>query len=100
MPDRFARTAATLDTPGGHMMLCLFVLFLGAGFCLAKVPKGEDLILMAAGALFGALRGKGAENHDIGSPQAGARIPAPPPDGGSKTESITTTVSSTDQKGD
>jgi hypothetical protein len=61
---------------------------------------GRALIYMFAGAMVQAMRGKGAENHDLGAPQAGARIPAPPPDGGSKTESTVTTVSSTENKGD
>ena len=74
MSDRFARTMASIDTPGGHSVICLLVILIGASFCLLKVPKGEDLILMASGALFAALRGKGALNHDTDSPQEGPRI--------------------------
>ncbi len=74
MPDRFARTVASIDTPGGHSIICLLVILIGAAFCLLKIPKGEDLILMASGALFAALRGKGALNHDTNAPQAGPVI--------------------------
>jgi hypothetical protein len=87
-PDRFARTMATMDTPGGHILVCLAVIFIGAAFYFFKVPKGEDLIMMASGALFMAVRGKGAENHDTDAPQQGLRIP-PAPKSGTQTESTT-----------
>jgi hypothetical protein len=52
MADRFARTTATIDTLGGHITVCLGIIFVGAAFYCFKVPKGEDLIVMASGALF------------------------------------------------
>jgi hypothetical protein len=64
MPDRwFPRLVATLDTSGGHMLICLFVIGLGALFASIKLPKGEDLIVAGAATLFQAMRGRGSENH-------------------------------------
>ena len=77
MPDRFARTVASIDTAGGHLIVCLIVILIGAAFCALKIPKGEDLIMAGSGALFMSMRGRGALNNDTDAPQQGARIPAP-----------------------
>ena len=66
MNDRFSLLVATLDTPGGHMLMCLLVILVGAGFALLKIPKAEDLIIAGSGALFISMRGRGSENHDSG----------------------------------
>ena len=75
MPDRFARTVASLDTPGGQMIVCLIVILIGIACSVAHVSKGEDLIPLGAGGLFLAMKGKGAINHDTGAPQAGPLLP-------------------------
>jgi hypothetical protein len=53
-----ARFVELLDTPGGHMVVCLLLVFIGAGFHLMQVPKAEDLIIGGSGALFMAMRGR------------------------------------------
>lgn len=64
MKDRFfSRFVTQIDTPGGHMLICLFVICLGATFTALRLPKGEDLIVAGAATLFQAMRGRGAENH-------------------------------------
>ena len=51
-----------LDTPGGHMLVCLLVVLIGAAFCRVAIPKGEDLIIGGSGALFMAMRGRRTDN--------------------------------------
>jgi hypothetical protein len=46
-----------LDTAGGHIMVCLALIGIGAGFYVLKIPKAEDLIVGATGVLFAAMRG-------------------------------------------
>lgn len=77
MHDRISRVMAAADTNGGHIFICLFVIGIGALFCSLKIPKGEDLIVAGAATLFQSMRGKGAENHDVGAPQTGVRIGSP-----------------------
>ena len=48
---------AALDSPGGHIAVCLAVVVLGAVFCALQIPKGEDLIVGGASALFACMRG-------------------------------------------
>jgi hypothetical protein len=45
-----------LNTPHGHIIVCLFLIVLGAVFTKLQVPKGEDLIIGATGVLFMAMR--------------------------------------------
>jgi hypothetical protein len=64
LKDRFmARLVSTIDTPGGHMLVCLLVILLGAAFAWLKLPKSEDLIVAGSATLFQAMRGRGSENH-------------------------------------
>lgn len=50
---------SSLDTPGGHIVVCLALMILGAAFIKAHVPKGEDVIVGAVGVLYGSMRGRG-----------------------------------------
>jgi hypothetical protein len=56
-----------LDTPGGHILVCLLLICLGAALVKAHIPKSEDIIVGALGVLFGSMRGRGG-----GPPPAGA----------------------------
>lgn len=47
---------SALDSPGGHIAVCLVVVVLGAVFCSLQIPKGEDLIVGGASALFAVMR--------------------------------------------
>lgn len=58
----FARFVTVLDTPGGHMLVCVFIILLGAVLYHLKVPKGEDLMVAGAATLFQAMRGHGSDN--------------------------------------
>jgi hypothetical protein len=48
-----------LDTPGGHLLVCLALILLGAIFTKFGIPKAEDMIVGAVGVLFGSMRGRG-----------------------------------------
>lgn len=45
-----------LDSSGGHIALLLVLMLIGAGLVLIGIPKGEDVLVGAFGALLGALR--------------------------------------------
>ena len=75
MPDRFSRTMATLDTSGGHILVSFVAILLGALLSMLRIPKSEDLIVAGTTGLFLSMRGRGAENHDYNSPQAGPLLP-------------------------
>lgn len=47
-----------LDTPAGHMLICLVVLLLGGAFHLFGIPKADDLIVGGSAALFACMRAK------------------------------------------
>ena len=53
-----------LDTPGGHMLMCLVLVLLGATFHLFGVPKGEDLIISGSGALLFAMKNARDQHND------------------------------------
>jgi hypothetical protein len=40
-----------IDTGGGHIVVCLLLLLIGAGFFLSHVPKAEDVIVFSLGVL-------------------------------------------------
>lgn len=46
-----------LDSPGGHIFVCLVLILLGAGFAWLKLPKAEDIYIGAVMVLFAAMRG-------------------------------------------
>ena len=48
---------SALDTPGGHILVCMALIGIGALFHACGVPKAEDLIVGATAALFAAMRG-------------------------------------------
>lgn len=50
-----------LDSPGGHMLVCVLLILLGATFHLIGVPKSEDLIMGGSGALLMAMRNAAAK---------------------------------------
>jgi hypothetical protein len=98
-PDRFARIVASIDTPGGQALLYLLAMLIAVGVGQLNINEfGRALIYIFEGAMINSLRGKGAENHNFESPQVGPRIPAAPLEGGSRTETTTTLVSSTENK--
>lgn len=53
-----------VDTPGGHILVCLLVIALGAGFCALRIPKGEDLIVGGSSVLFMAMRAAKSHGKD------------------------------------
>lgn len=46
-----------LDTPGGHIMILIFLLLLGAFFYGVGIPKGEDIIVGSFAGLLVDLKG-------------------------------------------
>jgi hypothetical protein len=50
-----------LDTPGGHIIVCLTLILLGAALWKCAIPKSEDVIVGAVGVLFGSMRGRGGQ---------------------------------------
>lgn len=68
--DRFSRTVASMDTPGGHQITCLLVMILGIALFAMPIKGadvlGRDIVILASGALFTNMRGKGSDNHDAG----------------------------------
>lgn len=51
------RFTEALDTPGGHMIACFVAILLGVGMMKIGVAEGKELISVASGALFMAMRG-------------------------------------------
>jgi hypothetical protein len=51
-----------LDTPGGHILTCLLLIFVGAGLLKIGVSRGEELIVGAGAVLFAAMRGNGSDS--------------------------------------
>ena len=75
--DRFSRFVASIDTPGGHVIVCLIVMVFGFVACKLGIAKeGGELITGGAAALFLSMRGRGSENHDLGAPQSGLVLPS------------------------
>lgn len=52
-------TLSQLDTPSGHIVVCLVLILVGAALWKLGVPKSDDLIIGATGVLFGSMRGRG-----------------------------------------
>lgn len=46
----------SVDTPGGHLVLLMLLMAAGVGMESLKLPKGEDVLVGAFGALLMALR--------------------------------------------
>jgi hypothetical protein len=76
----FSRFVATIDTPGGHVIVCLTLIALGASLTWFRVPKGEDLFVAATAAVFLSMRGRGSENHDSRQADERTNLEAPPPE--------------------
>jgi hypothetical protein len=55
---------AQLDTPGGHIVVCLLLIVMGALLYKAGIPKTDDLIVGATGVLFGSMRGRGGSGPE------------------------------------
>lgn len=53
----------SLDTTGGHVFVLLLLMSIGVGMHLGSIPKGEDVIIAALGALLGALKGMGRNSR-------------------------------------
>jgi len=53
---------SSLDTPGGHILVCLFLLILGAGFWSLHVAKSDDIMIFALGALGRSMLGLGTSD--------------------------------------
>ena len=50
---------AAIDTPGGHMVICLFLIVAGVGAHLfIQDPLLHDLVIASEGVLFGAMKGQ------------------------------------------
>lgn len=49
----------TLNTPHGHILVCFVLILLGYAAAMGHLPKAEDIVVGAFGALLGALRGPG-----------------------------------------
>lgn len=47
----------SLDTPGGHILVCFVLILTGTGMWFFHVPKAEDLIVGASAVIFAAMRG-------------------------------------------
>lgn len=45
------RFVDSFDTHGGHIIVCSFLLVLGAVFIKLQIPKGDDIIVFALGVL-------------------------------------------------
>ena len=45
-----------IDTPSGHILVCLALILIGAAFHKASIPKSDDLIVGGSGALMMAMR--------------------------------------------
>jgi hypothetical protein len=65
-----------IDTPGGHILICVLLIFIGAGMWKMGMPKSDELIVGATAVIFAAMRGDG------GKPNTGA---SPPSETGGKT---------------
>jgi hypothetical protein len=52
-----------IDTPGGHIVVCLVLILMGAALWKLGIPKSDDLIIGATGVLFGSMRGRGTDAH-------------------------------------
>ena len=61
---------AQLDTPGGHIVVCLLLIVMGALLYKAGIPKTDDLIVGATGVLFGSMRGRGGSGPEKDIPSA------------------------------
>ena len=56
-----------IDTPGGHIVVCIILIFVGAGLWKLGMPKGDDLIVGATGVLFAAMWGDGSKANTAAS---------------------------------
>lgn len=59
----FKALCAALDSPGGHMIMTLGLIFFGFGYLLANPPAtagqlAHDLVVGAIGVFFGAMKGQ------------------------------------------
>ena len=45
-----------IDTPSGHILVCLLLVLIGAAFHKLTIPKADDLIVGGSGALMMAMR--------------------------------------------
>jgi hypothetical protein len=50
-----------IDTPGGHIVVCLALILIGTGLLKIGIPRGEELIVGAGAVLFAAMRGRGGD---------------------------------------
>lgn len=53
---------SSIDTPSGHIVCGFLLILIGAGFYLAKIPKGEDILVAGATVVTVAMKGLGAKN--------------------------------------
>jgi hypothetical protein len=60
-----------LDTNGGHIVVCLLLLVVGAAFCVLKIPKGEDVIVAAMAILARSMMG--GKSADLPDPELTVR---------------------------
>ena len=48
-----------IDTPGGHIIVCSFLIVVATGMYFLKVPEYRDVLVGSLAVLFAAMRGKG-----------------------------------------
>lgn len=53
-----------IDTPGGHILICLILIAIAAGLWALHVPKSDDLMVGAMSVLFGSMRGRGGSGPE------------------------------------
>lgn len=54
---RWDKVVANVDTPGGHILVCLLLIGIGVVLLKVGIAKGEDLIVGATSVLWAAFRG-------------------------------------------
>ena len=59
-----------IDTPGGHILICLILIAIAAGLWALHVPKSDDLMVGAMSVLFGSMRGRGGSGPEKDVPSA------------------------------
>jgi hypothetical protein len=63
-----------IDTPGGHILVCIALIFIGAGMWKFGMPKSDELIVGATAVIFAAMRGDGSKSHTAASTPGAATV--------------------------
>ena len=67
-----------IDTPGGHILICLLLIGIAAGMWMCHVPKSDDLMVGAMSVLFGSMRGRGGSGPEKDVPSTDTVVPPAP----------------------